>query len=378
MGKARGGSTATVPIEDKVFNPRRRSLRRTHVSTGEAAFGICVLILLALIVCWVFSKRDDYDPADRDIETAVLAHDSVADTLYRAPLKRWVDSAGGETGSAVPDLGVFPSAILEGGWRPSSRLQRFDPERLYEKIDGAAEQYIQLGFEELHYLSIEQPEAGLDIGIELYDMARFQNALGIFAAQKDADQAMETRDQTHYYTTEAGAIGVFANFYFRLAGNENTPAIREKALELVAALSSIDAEVGQIPEPFLVLSKGLGIPFGQIAYERGDVFQYNFAKDFWFGQPDTSSGLRYYLHQARDEAAAAALFDKLLENHLLDYTLVERDGNNVILKHQFLDSFLTLHQTGNLVFGVDVAPDVATAEEALGTLRNVLLHDESG
>lgn len=360
---------------EPVFNPRMRSLRRTRISAAESFVSLIILLFLTAVAFWVASKRDDFDPRERDVATATLEQNTVADTLYRSPVQRWSDPAQPQS-AAAPDLGIFPSAILDGGWQTASRLQRFDSDTLYEKINGAAEQYFQFGFKELHYLVLGKPGADLEISLELYDMGLFQNALGVFAAQRDEGKAIERSGKAYYYPTLAGAIGITGGIYFRFTANQTEAIIQEKALQLVSVMSGLDTGSEAAPQPFLILSEKLAIPFDDIAYERTDVFQYAFAKDFWFGKPKKNSDLRYYLHEAANPEDAAVLFDKLLENNLYDYTVVSRADSDVVFKHKFLETYSTLNRRQNLVFGIDNAPDQAALDAALPLLSGALDVDE--
>jgi len=121
----------------------------------------------------------------------------------------------------------------------------------------------------------------------------------------------------------------------------------------------------------------LGIPFDAVAYQRNDVFQYDFAKDFWFGTPSPDSDLSYYVHQAESPDAAKALFDKLLENHRYDYEVLQGTEHDVLLRHRFLDTFMTLNRRGGLVFGVDNAPEQGELQESLDTLLGALPDEEA-
>ena len=359
-----------------LFHQRGPEVGRKEIPVGEVLFGVFFVLFLIALAVWFASKKDDFRPEDRDISMALLAEGAVRDTLYRAPVKRWVDPAAAASGGAAAALGIFPGEILAGDWRPASRVQRFNRETLYEKIDGAAEQYFQYGFVELHFLSIEQSQSGLALMIEVYDMGSFQNALGIFAAQRDAEQAVSDRGPARYYPTGAGAIGILGGFYLKMSGNSEAPAVQEKALQIVDLLSGAKSGSAQTPHAFRVLADLLGVPFDAIAYERSDVFQYDFAKDFWFGRPDKASEQCYYLHEAASEEEAQALFDQLLENHRYDYEVLEVSRGEALLQHQFLETFMSLNRRGTLVFGIDNAPDQDALGASLDTLTEALSHDE--
>ncbi len=360
----------------KVFNNRKRRVYRSQVPSGEVVVGVVVLCVLVAAGAWFALKRGDFDPAERDISMAALINDSVVDTMYRTPLRPWADPSVPQA-AAGPDLGIFPPGITDGGWQPSSRLQRFNPDTLYEKINGAADQFLQFGFEELHYVSLQRAEFGEELSVELYDMGNLPNALGIFVAQKDRGKATESMNQARYYPTEAGAMALISPYYLRLAGNDSSPDIRDKAQQIVGAISAGVASEAQPPRPYAVLTDVLAIPFDALAYERSNVFQFDFAEDFWFGQPEADSDLRYYLHEATGAAEATALYAKLLENNLFDYTLVEQWEEGAILEHRFLKTFAAMQHQNGLVLGVEHAKDQKTLETALDTLLGALVDEET-
>lgn len=358
--------------KERVFNNRKRKVFRKRISAREMASSLGLLLLLILAAVWFATRKDAYDPSERDISMEALVEGTVEDTLYQTPLQRWVEPSARAAGSTAPDLGVFPESILADGWTPASRLQEFDPEKLYEKIDGAAEQYIAFGFKMLHYLVLAKSGSDQEISIELYDMGAFENALGIFAAQRDAGKSTERAGPANYYPTEAGAVALFGPYYLKLSGTSSDQLIREKAVQLIESLAPLGAGDASIPTPYKMLSDGLGLPFDAISYEKTDVFQFGFAEDFWFGVPSETPDARYFMHLDVDDAAASALFAKLIENNKFDYAVVMEGEDFVLMKHAYLETFLALSRRGPYVFGVENAPDEAMARACNEKLAGVL------
>lgn len=324
---------------------------------------------------WFASRGDEFDPGERDISMEVLLAQSVEDKLYRTPFKRWIDPAVAFAGGpARPDLGIFPASLAGLGWEAASRVQDFDASNLYEKINGQADQYMQFGFEHLHYLALANPTQDLDLSIELYDMGTFPNALGIFAAQRSQGTRVEREGNAYYYLTEAGVLGITGAFFYKLTASDSGPVVRDKALQFIRDFSQEDEEANQaqVPAPMLLLTEGLGVAFQDVEYQLKDVFQFDFAEHFWFGRPGGESKTRYYLHEAENSEAAEELFEQLLAEQLFDYTLVERDGNDALLTHEYLKNFMTLNQSGNYVYGVENADDAAQARATMETLRATL------
>jgi len=362
--------------QDRILTDRGRKLFRKHIPDSELGFGVGFTLFVLVMAVWFVYQEDNYDPGERDIAPELMVAGSVEDKLYRTPLQRWVDPSQRGVAQAAVDTGILPDEILEGGWLPSTRPQEFVEDNLFEKINGQAPQYISYGFQKLHYLGLEHPESGKEISIEFYDMGNFQNALGIFSAQR-GDQEVLTAENAYYYQTAIGAIGLSGPFYFKFAGTElNDELTIAKAESMVPVVASMDRAQIYKPVAFTAFADTLGIPFSGISYVTEDVFQYDFAKNFWFGTPGEADSMEYYLHEARDEAEAAALFDKLLENHLYDYERVgeEIDGS-VTLKHQFLDEYLVMERRGSMIYGLDGAPVLDAIDDEMGKLESGLFSE---
>ena len=106
------------------------------------------------------------------------------------------------------------------------------------------------------------------------------------------------------------------------------------------------------------------------------MYQYDFAHDFWFARPEASRDARYYVHSAKNSEEAGTLYDKLLENHLYVFTVVKQSADKVVLKHNFLNTYMALARHENWVYGVENVPDINAVERVLITLTNALFEDE--
>ena len=140
------------------------------------------------------------DPGERDISMEVMIAQQIEDHLWEPPLERWVEPGSRSAGGGAPamDLGIFPAETIANGWDPTSRVEVFDGTDVYKKINGQETQYKAYGFQFLHFFAIENAEAGLEVNIELYDMGSFQNALGIFAAQRSSGSEVQRKGVRQY------------------------------------------------------------------------------------------------------------------------------------------------------------------------------------
>lgn len=364
--------------KDKVFNDRPRKIFRHYFGMSELVFSSFFVLFTLAMGIWFVAQKDNYDPGERDISMEVMIAQQVEDHLWEPPLLRWVEpgSMPTEGGGPIFDLGIFPPQTLGGDWTPGSRVEVFDGTNLYEKIDGQETQYKAYGFQFLHFIALESPSKGLDVNIELYDMGSFQNALGIFAAQRSAGSTVQREGNAYFYLTSVGALGIVDKYYFKFTGSEETETITNHAVLVIKSFAEgMDATESTMPAAFDILAARLGVRFQDIEYVKEDVFQYDFASEFWFGKAGPDSDARYYLHESASEEEAVSLFESILEEHEWDYTLVSRDGNNVVMKHEFLKTIFTLNQSGAFVFGVDGAADEAGAAAAVDELAAKLFED---
>jgi hypothetical protein len=353
-----------------VLNPQKRRIFRRRISPWENASAAILVGVVLLATTWILLQRDNYDPAERDISLEALQEGSLARELYHTPLKTWVEPGSAPAGAAGPDLGIFPATLLDGGWALRGRVETYDPDNLYEKINGAAEQYLSFGFQRLHYLTLEEEERSLIL--ELYDQSRFRNALGIFAAQRDGSREVLGSGSLCYYPTSVGAVGIHGNYLFKIAGSEASGPMEAKTEQLLEVVAGLPTAPGGGSEVFALFTGPLSLPFESVAYQRQDVFQYDFLGDVWFGSPDGAGEARYFVHRAESPEEAASLYGQLAEEQGYEYEVVERDGGGALFRHEFLETFFAARHRGGWLYGVDGAGDRATAERLLSRLDEAL------
>lgn len=367
--------------KDRIFRPwKKTKLLRKHLSREEVATGVGLLVILLVAGVWVVLQRDNFDPGERDIDIAVLRDQSVADELYRTPFKEWRDPAqAGAAGQAAPavDLGpLLPASVLSGGWQRGGRPQVFGDDTLYEKINGQAEQYRKFGFKELHFVTIKDGSGQLTIDIYIYDQGGFVNCLGLYAEQRAKKPVVDLEGVLHT-PHGLGAIGMAGRHFFHITGNKRDPAIVSKAREIVQALSKLASGGGAVPLPYRIL-RAANIPFAQIEYQPDNVFQYDFAKRFWFGRTSPRGDTKVFVHVAASDAAAKKVFDAMhTEQQENDYQVLESDASHALYKHAFLNHF-ALYRKGQLLYGLENLPNKAEVLDLIGRLGKAIEAAQGG
>jgi len=367
---------------DQIFNSRSNRLRRTRISRSEnLSVGLIFLALLAL-AAWVTSTGKKFDPTTRDLPIELLQNNAREIEIYNRPLKLWVEP-GEQKSGAVFDLAPFPATTLDSQWQPLGRVRRFQLDNLYEKINGEAEKFIKQGFVELAFLRLRAAEDAGEIAIELFDQGDIGGSLGIFA-EHAAGRSVVNRDGVNYFLTEAGAIGRKDRYFFRIAGDSSSPMVTEKAMRLVAAFAQLGgATPAEKPVPqsapagFMLLNQRLGIPESDIQYQEDNVFQYDFAQNFWFGHAGLGDDARLFIHIADNGRNAEKLIDALREEHSYEYDEIESQGDYRLFRHRYLGTYFAVARQGRYVFGVEKLADPAAVTALLARISGNLGNDET-
>jgi hypothetical protein len=297
----------------------------------------------------------------------------VEDHLWEPPLEIWVEPGSAVAGVAAgPDVGIYPAAVTSNGWTTQRGVKTFDFDTLYEKVDGQETQYKSFGFQFMHFLDISKTGTDLECKIELYDQGEFQNALGVFSEQRNAGSTVESVGDAWLTRTSNGALGIYNQYFFKFSGNADDPALSEHAAEVILDFSKSNAGTGETPAPFVILARDMGVAFQDIGYRKSDVFQYDFAKDFWFGGMGGDSEAQVFVHKAKSAEAAKAMYDQIVEEHQWDYEVIEQNETDALYTHEFLKTFNTVNHLGSYVYGVEGMADKDSALAKVDALRTVL------
>lgn len=352
----------------KIFNRLGRpKLLRKVISRTETVVGVVLLLSIVAMAAWLIEQRDHYDPGERDIETSLLVAQSVEDNLYKTSLKRWRDPTLVENGTVLVRLGPFDPSLLSGGWRANGDPQVFDRDHLFEKINGQAEQYLKFGFEKLQVLQLEHPASGRYVDVYLYDQGTFEGGLGVYQEMR-GNKPVKQEGSVQYTANSLGAIGICGSLFFQITADEPGAMVEEMTARVVAALSQRNIG-GPLPAGYVTLHQGMQIGFDRIAYQPTNVFQYRFASNFWFASIEGAKDARIFMHSAVSDAAAQQLFEQLHRELLEDYHVIDSSPGQLLLKHQFLETFFGLAQEGVHLFGIERQPDRSAAEAQLASLR---------
>jgi hypothetical protein len=86
------------------------------------------------------------------------------------------------------DRAAWEPTWAADGWTRSEAPRRFGPDTLYNHIDGGAELFLELGFEELLVERLNRGDA--EVSIELYRMSDVAAALGVYLEKRGRETAV--------------------------------------------------------------------------------------------------------------------------------------------------------------------------------------------
>lgn len=365
---------------DRVFNSHKSRLMRTRIPGSENLSVALICLALIGLGAWVTTTRDDFDPTERDLAIELLGDNSRQIEIYNRPLKPWVEP-GQQLAGAAFDLGPFPARTLDDEWQPVGRVKHFQTDNLYEKINGEAEKFIKQGFVELAFLRLRSASDASEIAIELFDQGSLSGSLGIFS-EHAAGRTVEERDGVSFFATQVGAIGRKGRYFFRIAGDRHSVAITDKCARLVATFGQLDQDAAAttanerpISAGFALLNRRLGIAEADIQFQESNVFQYDFAQRFWFGDAGMGNDARLFIHVADSATDAQDLMTALVAEHSYEYEQLESDGAYSLFRHRYLGSHFAIARRGNYIYGIEQSPDKAAIGASLERISGHLSDD---
>jgi hypothetical protein len=125
----------------------------------------------------------------------------------------------------------FPAAP---NWKPLTEIVYYNPDNLWEYIDGAAEQYIAYGFQNC---SVGEFRSGdLSFTIDLYDMVEPINAFGIYATESRGIDKRRPIGSEAAFSPPSQCLMFKNKYYIKVFAFEGelTVEVAEKILTIIA------------------------------------------------------------------------------------------------------------------------------------------------
>jgi hypothetical protein len=298
--------------------------------------------------------------------------------------------------SAVPEpqralASMLPLTDLPPGWElgkdmgasGKARLETFNAENLYEKIDGRAESFVQYDVKGMAY-TFYHP-AGDDSGeVQLYifEFGNALKALGKYGSEKPED-AQPIALGAEGYTTAGSTFFYMGKYYVQLIANQDDPKYAAFALELAKRIAA-QARQPQAPaataatSPETPVKPGAATPEALFAllpaepkrsgpkFVPEDVFGYSFLSDvFMADYKEGEVAWQGFLRPYPTPEAAQAVFNQYVASAKQDgaeLKMVEAEGADRMVISANIGLVDVIFQKGNVLAGANGATEAGPAE----------------
>ncbi|MDH7513199.1 MAG: hypothetical protein QHH14_09665 [Clostridiales bacterium] len=141
------------------------------------------------------------------------------------------------------ELGRFLPEEVEG-WRASGRDETYDPETIFDYIDGAGEVYRAYNFRTLFVRRFER-EGKADVVVDFFDMGCAADAFGVFTHDLDGERL----DIGQAATYMGGLLSFWKGRYFvSVYAERETEETRDAVFRLGRKIASAIVEEGKKPD----------------------------------------------------------------------------------------------------------------------------------
>ena len=322
---------------------------------AERWVGSIILLCLAGIAAGVYFKQFSFNPA-------VLVGASAAPGTMKPAA-----SVQAQTATQIPpELAVM------------SAPETFNPDNLYDKVDGKADLYLSAGFVGMQSQRFAL-KATNDVWMEwfVYDMGTLPQAFSMFSLQRRADGI--AYDLTPFaYQCQNALFFVCGKYYVEaVTAMPVAPmmaAMRAMARQFVAAHPPGDMRIPELelfpPENLEAASQNFQI----VAAFGFDQFTNVFTAKYSVPAGTTNAEALAFFELTRTPADAIALRDSWRSFLIANGGKEMDSGDTAALGKpiNFMDSIEIAFSEGNAVAGVHAAPDAATAAKIAKELADGL------
>ena len=259
------------------------------------------------------------------------------------------------------------------GFKSFGPSESYNPETLYEKIDGKAPLYTESGFVKLstqRYINEKNQE--LTFELYLYDMGTVENAFSVYSIQRRSESS-PVDDMNFAYRTDNALYLAHGRYYCEFIGSSDSPLVLD-ALDFLATgiVENLkDAGPTEIP----------GLAFFATDHLIADTLMLYLNGAFGFdGLTDTFSAkyrvndetVTAFITKQFDPAAAKRLLDRYYK-FLIDNGAAEISSGDADVKYvDFYGSFELIAAVGPFLYGIHQAADLPAAETTLAIVREKL------
>ena len=314
---------------------------KPNIPAVEKISSFIVIVVLIITFLLVLYLQSYFDPAEFGFEP-LLAEDS----------------------TPMPKTPFDLQAGVPKGWVFLGRLERYDAQHLYEKINGKAPLYLESGFVRLYTQKIvHSTDSDNWAEIYIYDMANGENAFSVFSVQRRSN-AVSIEELDAGYRAENAAFAAIGRYYLEIIGsNVSQPtvdAVKASALNFTAAGEAQSGEPS-----FLRLFPAENLLAETVTLAKRDAFGFERFRDTYIGRYDIDGeSITAFVIVCADAAAAAEL-SGAYRSFLLANGFRQADAAGTVAEgvYEYSGIYEVIFSEGKFVGGIHEAFDRTAAEE---------------
>lgn len=307
----------------------------------ETRLSMAVLAVLVIVGIGVFLRQFQINPA----------------VIARRPESQQTEMPSANDQAAL--INTAGSGIV-----PFSPLERFGPDRLYEKINGRADLYLTSGFVSLatQRFTVDNP-AGNWIELFVYDMNTPENAFSVFSMQR-RESAVPEDIVPDSYRTENALFMAHGEFYLELIGTDASDNLNRALGVLARRFVETHAATPMARAPGTDLFPEAGLQTGTLKRITANAFGYEELDNIYTAEfLIDGTGLTAFISDRHSDEAASGLVERYRQT-LLSYGATRVDMSLPVEKAevlQFFDTYEIIFGRGKHLAGVHEATDLEAA-----------------
>jgi hypothetical protein len=238
---------------------------------------------------------------------------------------------------------------------------------MYMKINGRASFYKSFGCEGLIFATLSHKKKLVHtVDIEIFEMGKMQNALGVYAGERQPEAKVELVEGTMGHRARNALFLVRGNYYLRAIGSSEDNAVLSQLDHLWSETGkAIEAE--SLPWAYELFTARLGLAPSQVAYFPKNAFSFGFAKDVYVGKH--KGGGQSFAIATKSADAARDLAQQYTAGFLAAGEKLKPSLGVHWAKENFINTISGAKAAGRMVIGGYRMPDEKAAHAALGKLE---------
>jgi len=324
---------------------------RTKIT--ESVISICLLLSLVLIAAAIFTAQSRYDPEKFTVPTF------------------WKNDI---TNSTTSDDSPALADHIPLTFQPDGQPQIYQPDTLFEKINGKADLYLDCEFQQLYYQRFadkSEPQSWFEVYV--YDMATNTNAFAAFSQQR-RPKTIRLPFTAFAYKTIDAVFFTREKYYVEIRPSELSESLLEAMLTTAENFSK-DSKINDDLQKMLALFPRQNLLENSFKFYRRDVFGFDglsdtFTAQYSFDDLRATAFLSLRATQADAGKTSRAYYEFLIANGAEKKSALTPAFQGRIV--DFYDSTELIFTRGRFLAGVHAAPNQQSAENLAAMLDAAL------